>query len=146
MTINKRVPVELSQFLERYPPAVSELFFAIRGKVIEIAPGATEIVTNASYTVASGFTFTRSIKQAFIYVGAYKKHANLGFAFGASMEDPAGRLLGEGKTMRHVQIHELNDLTDPYIDCLIAQAADMAPRPIEPMEPIIHITKMKKDG
>jgi hypothetical protein len=139
-------PIELSRFLERYPPEVGDLFFAIRAKVVNFAPGATEIVTNASYTVASGFTFSHSIKQAFIYVGAYSTHANLGFTFGATMTDPENRLRGDGKTMRHVQIHRVEDLDDLYIDFLIKQAADMAARPEVPLEPKIHITRMKKDG
>lgn len=41
---------------------------------------------------------------AFAYVNAFKNHVNLGFYYGASLEDPAGLLEGAGKRMRHVKL------------------------------------------
>jgi len=42
---------------------------------------------------------------AFAYVNAFRAHASVGFFQGASLEDPAGLLEGEGRRMRHVKIH-----------------------------------------
>ncbi|CAN7460387.1 DUF1801 domain-containing protein [Phenylobacterium sp. LjRoot225] len=42
---------------------------------------------------------------AFAYVDAFAAHANLGFFYGAALEDPAGLLQGVGKRMRHVKLH-----------------------------------------
>jgi hypothetical protein len=47
----------------------------------------------------------------FGYVNAFKSHINVGFFYGATLEDPAGLLEGSGKRMRHVKLnprHELN--------------------------------------
>jgi hypothetical protein len=41
---------------------------------------------------------------AFAYVDAYAEHANIGFFFGAFLDDPAGLLEGAGKRMRHVKL------------------------------------------
>lgn len=41
---------------------------------------------------------------AFAYVDAYAEHANIGFFFGAFLDDPAGLLEGAGKCMRHVKL------------------------------------------
>jgi hypothetical protein len=41
---------------------------------------------------------------AFGYVAAFAAHANVGFYFGAALDDPAGLLQGEGKRMRHVKL------------------------------------------
>ena len=41
---------------------------------------------------------------AFAYVNAFKSHMNVGFYFGASLDDPAGMLEGTGKRMRHVKL------------------------------------------
>lgn len=41
---------------------------------------------------------------AFAYVGAYKAHVNVGFFFGALLEDPAHLLEGTGKRGRHVKL------------------------------------------
>jgi hypothetical protein len=41
---------------------------------------------------------------AFGYVDAFSAHANVGFFFGAELEDPARLLEGAGKRMRHVKV------------------------------------------
>lgn len=41
---------------------------------------------------------------AFAYVDAYTQHANIGFFFGAFLDDPARLLEGDGNRMRHVKL------------------------------------------
>lgn len=41
---------------------------------------------------------------AFAYVAAFREHVNVGFFYGASLDDPAGLLQGTGKRMRHVKL------------------------------------------
>jgi hypothetical protein len=41
---------------------------------------------------------------AFAYVGAFLRHASVGFFHGAALADPAGLLEGSGKRMRHVRL------------------------------------------
>jgi len=40
----------------------------------------------------------------FGYVNTFKNHVNVGFFYGALLEDPAGLLEGSGKRMRHVKL------------------------------------------
>ena len=40
----------------------------------------------------------------FAYVNSFKSHVNVGFFYGALLEDPAGLLEGSGKRMRHVKL------------------------------------------
>ena len=40
----------------------------------------------------------------FGYVDAFTSHANVGFFYGAALDDPAGLLEGGGKHMRHVKL------------------------------------------
>ena len=40
----------------------------------------------------------------FGYVNTFKRHINVGFFYGALLEDPAGLLQGSGKRMRHVKL------------------------------------------
>jgi hypothetical protein len=42
---------------------------------------------------------------AFAYVDAFSAHVNVGFFFGAELDDPAALLDGAGKRMRHVKLH-----------------------------------------
>ena len=41
---------------------------------------------------------------AFAYVDVFKSHTNIGFFYGAHLDDPAGLLEGTGKNMRHVKL------------------------------------------
>jgi hypothetical protein len=61
----------------------------------------------------------------FGYVNSFKTHVNVGFFYGAMLEDPAGLLEGRGKRMRHVKLNPgrqvnaaaLGDLIDAaYVD------------------------------
>lgn len=40
----------------------------------------------------------------FGYVNAFRNHVNVGFFYGALLDDPAGILQGSGKRMRHVKL------------------------------------------
>jgi len=40
----------------------------------------------------------------FAYVNVFKTHTNVGFFYGAHLDDPAGLLEGSGKNMRHVKL------------------------------------------
>jgi hypothetical protein len=40
----------------------------------------------------------------FAYVDVFKSHTNVGFFYGAYLDDPAGLLEGTGKNMRHVKL------------------------------------------
>jgi hypothetical protein len=41
---------------------------------------------------------------AFAYVDAYAEHANIGFFFGAFLDDPVKLLEGDGKRVRHIKL------------------------------------------
>lgn len=58
----------------------------------------------------------------FGYVNAFKAHANVGFYYGATLEDPAGLLEGEGKRMRHVKLRPGKELDEEALSDLIAAA------------------------
>jgi hypothetical protein len=40
----------------------------------------------------------------FAYVNVFRSHTNVGFFYGAYLDDPAGLLEGTGKNMRHVKL------------------------------------------
>jgi hypothetical protein len=68
----------------------------------------------------------------FGYVNSFKSHVNVGFFYGALLDDPAGLLEGSGKRMRHVKLKpglELNtqalcDLIDAAYMDITARLAD----------------------
>jgi hypothetical protein len=58
----------------------------------------------------------------FGYVNVFTAHVNVGFYQGASLPDPAGLLLGEGKRMRHVKLNPQTPVDSAALSKLIADA------------------------
>jgi hypothetical protein len=65
----------------------------------------------------------------FGYVSAFKRHVNVGFFYGAALEDPAGLLEGSGKRMRHVKLFPGSELNAVALrDLVTAAYADVKRR------------------
>lgn len=62
-------------------------------------------------------------ERLFCYLHTSKGHATLGFQNGASMSDPKNLLEGDGKDMRHIKLRSLNDLDEPTLCSMLAEAA-----------------------
>jgi hypothetical protein len=58
----------------------------------------------------------------FGYVGVYTAHVNVGFFYGAELDDPMGLLLGNGKRMRHVKLRPGDNVDETALIALIAAA------------------------
>jgi hypothetical protein len=59
---------------------------------------------------------------AFGYVNAFGAHVNVGFFYGAVLDDPAGLLEGTGKRMRHVKLRPGQHVDAAALSKLIAAA------------------------
>src|SRR5690606_20318005 len=65
----------------------------------------------------------------FGYVNSFKSHVNVGFYQGASLQDPAGLLEGNGKRMRHVKLKPGSPTNEAALTRLIDDAyADIKAR------------------
>jgi hypothetical protein len=58
----------------------------------------------------------------FGYVNAFSAHVNIGFFYGAALDDPAGLLEGAGKRMRHVKLRWARQVNAAALGELIAAA------------------------
>jgi len=58
----------------------------------------------------------------FGYVNAFSAHVNIGFFYGAALDDPAGLLEGAGKRMRHVKLRWARHVNTAALGELIAAA------------------------
>ncbi|MGE0364098.1 MAG: DUF1801 domain-containing protein [Vicinamibacterales bacterium] len=61
---------------------------------------------------------------AFGYVGVYRAHVNVGFYFGAELDDPGGLLEGGGRRMRHVKLRPGTHLDSDALLSLVAASYD----------------------
>lgn len=140
------LPPEYLQFLAPYPAATQELAVACREALIAMLPDCVEVLWDATNTVGMGYGFTEKTRDHFIHLPAYTKYVNLGFAFGSSLDDPEGRLQGTGARIRHIRISRVEDLHDPYVQDLVRQAVDSAPRPAtpEPARTVVRVMEGPK--
>jgi hypothetical protein len=58
----------------------------------------------------------------FGYVNVFRAHVNVGFYFGAELQDPTGLLEGSGKRMRHVKLKPGSEPDASALKALIAAA------------------------
>lgn len=61
---------------------------------------------------------------AFGYVAVHRRHVNVGFFLGTSLDDPAGLLEGSGRYMRHVKLRPGAEVAQAALRALIRQACD----------------------
>jgi Domain of unknown function (DU1801) len=58
----------------------------------------------------------------FGYVNAFSAHVNVGFFYGAALDDPAGLLEGAGRRMRHVKLRWGQPVNTAALSALIVAA------------------------
>ena len=138
-----RLPAALREMLEPYDPEVRRLFRAARDAVRAAAPEANELAYDAYNAVASAWTFSDRVREAFCHVAAYRDHVNLGFNRGAELPDPEGLLEGSGKRIRHVKIRSAADVDRPGVHALLAAAARQGRTLVDapPRAPSLHVRR-----
>ena len=115
-------PKELMGFLKRFDPAIRELALDARELVLKALAPSNESVLDV-YVLAMNYGFSERMKDQVVYIAVYTKHINLGFHWGARMDDPEGVLEGSGKQMRHIKIKSKADLGSPVIGDYLCRAA-----------------------
>lgn len=104
-------------------PRHETLLRALRQLVLTLHPGAVEVVRLGDRALSWGWG-EKKMSEAYAYAIPYAGHVNLGFYRGTSLPDPAGRLAGTGKAMRHLRLSAPTDLDDPTIAPLLVAARD----------------------
>jgi len=107
-------PKELIRFLQRFDPATRELALEARELVLRVLAPSHERVLDV-YVLAVNYGFSERMKDQAVYIGVYTNHINIGFHWGARMDDPERVLEGSGKRLRHIKIRSQADLGAPFI-------------------------------
>jgi hypothetical protein len=115
----RRAPESLILYLSPYGQEINALYLETRKFVLEEAPGAIELIYDAYNAVSCVYSQSETLKDAFCHVVAYSDHVNLGFNRGSELPDPYNLLRGNGKKIRHIQIFEDKDLSEPGCKALV---------------------------
>ncbi len=128
-------PNEYVDFLAPYPEGTQELARGLRNRLVDLLPPCIETVWDATNAVGVAYGFSELNRDHFIHLPVYTKYVNIGFSDGASLSDPEQRLKGSGARIRHIKLTRVDDLDDPYLHGLIAQACQLAKQPSSPITP-----------
>ncbi len=104
---------KVDTYVKKLPPSTRAVVEALRRLIVAIAPHAHEDLKWGQPWYAGN--------KGVCYIAAFKDHVNLGFARGAELPDPAARLEGTGKGMRHVKIRSGKEI-DAAVKTLAREA------------------------
>lgn len=68
------------------------------------------------------------MSEQFCYIAIFKNHINLGFYYGAGLDDPVGLMQGTGKSLRHIKITDSNQFDDPDLQMLLKASSTYFPK------------------
>jgi len=105
---------------------IKDISHAIRNLIADVMPGVTEVPW-AQQKIAGYGVGVKKMSEHFCYIAPYEKHVNLGFNYGADLDDPHELLEGGGKLLRHIKIRSLDELDNPAIRKLIEDASKHLP-------------------
>jgi len=110
------LPKDAAGLLERFSDDVQEIIYALRERILTVAPNASEVITDVGYTVSLQYGPDDKVSHAFCYIAGFSKHANLGFQVGAHLPDPEDVLEGTGAQMRHVKFATVTLTHAPWVE------------------------------
>jgi hypothetical protein len=91
---------------------------ALRKVIASLHPGHTEIVW-IKQRIASYGVGPKKMSEHYAYIGAHRRHVNLGFYYGAGLPDPEGLLEGTGRQLRHIKVRSVAEARSPHVKELV---------------------------
>ena len=122
--------LQLAGFMDKYDPAVGKLARATRSALRKRLPTAFELVYDNYQFLALGFSPTERASDCLVSLAISPKGVALSFYHGASLPDPTGILLGDGKQNRFVRLDSAATLSVPAVEALICAAIAQSKVPL----------------
>lgn len=121
---------QLAAFLDKYDPAVAKLARSARAALRKRFPTAIEQVYDNFNFLAIGFCSTERTSDCLVSLAVSPKGVALSFYYGATLPDPDGVLLGEGKQNRYIRLQSAATLKQTAIVRLLRAAEQQARTPL----------------
>jgi hypothetical protein len=123
---------ELDKIIAKQAPEMVKLVKAVLAKLRTRFPGAVELVYDKKRGMVVGFCPDERASNVINSIGVYSKWINLYFFEGDTLPDPEGLLKGDGHTVRHIRLNSADDLDQPAIKALMAEALKRAHPKLNP--------------
>jgi hypothetical protein len=132
----KTAAAQLDTFLDKFTPEVAAQARTALRKMRARLPGAIELVYDNYNALAIGFASTDRASDAIFSIALYPRWVSLFFLQnGTRLRDPESLLAGSGNMARHIVLETPALLDTPAVQDLIAQALELASKPIDPGQP-----------
>ena len=109
------------ELLEGSSDDIQQIAHALRQVIMEVHPEAVEVV-RLGYKAASYGIGEKKMSEAHTYIMPHANHVNLGFYYGALLEDSESLMEGTGKKLRHVKVRTVEEATSDGIKQLVEAA------------------------
>ncbi len=106
---------------------IVEIATSLRALIADVMPGVVEVCWGTQQIAGYGIG-PKKMSEHFCYIAPMKAHVNLGFMYGADLNDPKKIMEGSGKALRHIKIRSLDQTRDPDIRKLIEAASKHLPK------------------
>ena len=113
------------QFLATFPPEIRALANQLRALVTRTVPEVDEAVYTGWHLIGYRVRDGRRSRY-FCFIAPFEDRVALGFEYGVLLANDAGLLEGTGTQVRHVTIRHVQDIREPELAALIAEAAIVA--------------------
>ena len=117
------MPEQMDDYINSYAPELQAIIRTLREIAKKSIPEAYEMIHHATI----GYSLSTSPFDRICYIAPQKNYANLGFFFGAHLDDPHHLLVGDGKRMRHIKVRSREDASNPALEQLLKEAWKDAP-------------------
>ncbi|MDY6921608.1 MAG: DUF1801 domain-containing protein [Pseudomonadota bacterium] len=99
---------KISEFIYSFDDEKREIISKLRELASKLSNGANEDIKWNALCLFKG-------ERAFVGIMPYKKYVSVIFDRGSELEDQIGVLEGKGKQMRHIKIHQLDDIDRKHV-------------------------------
>lgn len=114
---------EFDEILDGATPEMTAIARRLREIIAGAYPGAYEVPWPRQRIAGYGVG-PKKMSQHFSYIAMATNHVNLGFYYGAHLEDPEGLMEGTGKNLRHVKVRSVHDADHPPLKRLLKLAVE----------------------
>jgi hypothetical protein len=113
---------QLAKFVAKFEPRHQALIRSVRRALRRRLPTANELVWDNYNFFVIGYSATERPSDTVLSLAGGANGVGLSFYRGASLPDPHGILLGEGKQNRFIRLESARVLARPEVEALIAAA------------------------
>ena len=109
-------------FIAKFEPKTQALIRSVRRALRRRLPTANELVWDNYNFFVIGYSATERPSDSVVSLAAASNGVGLSFYRGATLPDPKGILLGEGKQNRFLRLDSAKVVDRPEVEALIAAA------------------------